>query len=452
MSAIPCHATVTVEVSLSKTVLRINEKATMQITVRSDGNDELNNPTMPEVNGLTISYRSSSNKTNWSMINGRTSIERAVIHELDVIALAPGKYALKDIKVKTDSGFVAAKPVTISVLDESAPAPTATPQPAPSVDNKQWPFYLGQINKQEAYVGEEVILTYYLLVPREYERSIQIDKIIEKQGAMQSFWVEKQDIGKDLEKEYVKIDNHFFAKFTINRYILYPLKPGKIDIDPLEVQGRRAVSMGLSVFRRQESFSKFSNEVSLNVKPLPEEGKPDNFEGAVGRFQLNDKVDSTEIEEGDPVTLTITLEGFGNLRNAPSPKLPDLSNFDQFDPTNSEDITVSKDGVSGRVEYTHVLIPHDLNANEIGPVRYSYFDPQEAKYVSLETPPIALNIKAALGGNRGAFTSGSPRRIPTRIGDDFRFINTSLLALAYIDLGVHRRVTLWLFALLPLLL
>lgn len=445
------HAAVTVEITLTQNVLRINETSRMQVTVRSDGNDALNAPVIPEINGLTFSYRATSNKTNWSMVNGRTSVERAAIHEYDVIALASGQYSLKDIRVQTESGFVAAKPVTLSVLDQSAPAPTATPQPAPTVDNQQWPYYLGQINKQDAYVGEEVILDYYLLVPRDYERSIQIDKVVDKQGVFQSFWVEKHEIGRDLEKEYVKIDNEIFAKFTINRYILYPLKPGKIEIGPLEVQGRRAVSMGISVFRRQENFSKSSNAITLNVKPLPEEGKPQSFKGAVGRFQLNNKVDEVEIDEGDPVTLSISLEGFGNLRNAPSPQLPDLSNFDQFDPTTSQDIQVTQEGVSGRVDYTHVLIPHDINANEIGPVQYAYFDPQTETYITLETPPIELKIHAALGSRNG-YSSGSPRRIPTRIGDDFRFIHTSMLALASINLGAHRRIMVWLFALLPLAL
>ena len=373
--ALTSDAKVSIEATLSKNVLRINETTRMQITVRSDGNDALNTPVIPELNGLTFSYRSNSNKTNWSMVNGRTSVERAVIHEYDVIALAAGQYSLKDIRVQTESGFVAVKPITLTVLDENASAPTPSPQPSPTIDNQQWPYYLGQITKQDAYVGEETILDYYLLVPREYERNIQIDKVLDKQGVFQSFWVEKHDVGRDLEKEYVKIDNQIFAKFTINRYILYPLKPGKIEIAPLEVQGRRAVSTGISVFRRQENFSKSSNPVTLNVKPLPEEGKPENFQGAVGRFQLSSKVDEIELDEGDPVTLNISLEGVGNLRNAPSPQLPDLTNFDQFGPTTSQDISVSKEGVSGRVEYTHVLIPHDINANEIGPVRYAYFDP-----------------------------------------------------------------------------
>ncbi|MBI1389965.1 MAG: hypothetical protein GC154_16110 [bacterium] len=457
MIAAPAHADVTVSAAVSPAMIHVNEGAKLSVTVNSNANDQLNPPTVPQIQGLNISYRSQQSSTSWSMVNGQTTTSRSLIYEYDVLGLAEGDYELKDIRVPTANGFVAANPVSLKVLAADAPAPTAEPQSqsqTPDTSQQSNPYgvyFVGQLDKEEAYVGEQVILTYYLLIPREREGDVSIDNVDEQQGQFQGFWVEKHDLGRNFEPEYRSVNNRIYKKYTILRYILFPLKAGEQTIPALKLQGRVSRAMGFSVFRQSDAAVFTSTPITLKVNPLPEEGKPAVFQGAVGGFELSDSVDSKEVKVGDPVTLKVTLSGSGNIRNAPSPVLPDLSMFDQFDPTSSQEVNVTREGVSGKVEYTHVLIPHDVNANEIGPVQFAYFDPQKKEYVTLKTQPIELTVSDAANVH-GPYSSGASRRIITRVGDDFRYIHDTPLALSVIPLRMYRGAGFWLLALSPLLI
>ena len=470
MAGLQAQAELEVNVDVRNPVLKAGESTIMRITVKSDGSAQLQPPNVPDVKGLAILSRGSNTGVNISIVNGQMKRVQTLTLMYEIKGLQPGTYTLDKIRVSTSEGYIKADPVEVTVLDQAPP--TATPQPSPTPnptagdeppaaqdqETRSFPtgrygfYFLAQPSKEEAYAGEEILLTYSLLIPRDRNRDFRFIKMTDPRSRFEGFWTEEHDIPENREERNIRLqDGRVYRQVTLARFSLFPLSPQEFELNPLHAEMEIAMNQRGLIFRRYEPFTLSSNPVTLRVKPLPQEKRPEIFSGAVGQFQLQAQVDQKEITLGDPVTLSIILEGAGNMRNAPKPVLPDLTRFDQFDPTKDESIQVTPDGVRGRIEYTHVLIPHDVNADVIEPVRFAYFDPDHGKYVTLKTSPISLEIESggALAGTGGPRIN--TRRFITRVGDDFRYITTSPLALSSVNLAVYQQSWFWGMGALPVM-
>ncbi len=462
-AALPAFAKGSVTVRLDKNVLRTGEQTRMAVSISTDGGQVQGPPTIPAVDGLNIVPLNNSFSQQFSSINGQTQITLQYDYFFDVYAIKEGKYTIQGVKATLDSGEVTGNAVEVSVFPGAEPVPTRSPSlSTPQKENWHDVYILADVSQKEAYVGEEIILSYDLVFHQQFKQWFERTMFLrrdyavmnEQRGALKDFLSETVNLKFEGEMNPVRLSGRkdlFFQKPLV-RYILFPLKAGDYSCAPFEnievmIPAYRGFSANLTAVPIQPE------PVALKIKPLPEEGKPDIFNGAVGSFQLKVSADPTEITEGNTVTLSVTLEGLGNIKNAPSPVLPDLSHFDQFDPTRKEDVQVTPEGVRGRVDYSYVLIPHDVNANEIGPVRYAYFDPAEGKYKSLASAPIPLTIHpSSRTGPRTGLPAGQNRRVITRAGDDFRFIVTSPDAIATVYLPLYQsrrfRIFFWLPAVL----
>ena len=449
------YANVTVTALLDKNVLRVGEEAVLKVNITTDGGESVQEPMLPVITGLNFVKVGNSSSSTFSMGGGVT---RSVInYEIDyaVVAMQEGKYTLDKISASSNRGTVTARPIMLTVLSEGAPTPTPLPgAPASPPPNTYGVYFTVQSDKKEAYVGEAIMLTYTVWLPVNLLiQGIQLD---DRQGQFHGFWTENFDISDERYRTREMFNGRPYRKIPVKRYFLFPLTPGEHTVDPLKliclIPTNPMGSLGL-LMGRPSQVAVQSDPVKIKVKPLPEEGKPGTFKGAVGAFNITARVESAEVKEGDPVTLKILLEGIGNLRNAPPPVMPDLSKFDVYDPTTKENVQVLLDQVRGQVETTYVLIPHDVNSNEIGPLKYPFFDPVQKKYVTLETKPIQLKIlPSGHSGLRGSGPPGVNRRVITRIGEDFRFNAVTPLALSTVFLPIYRNASCWMLFALPVLL
>ncbi|MEW6238201.1 MAG: BatD family protein [Candidatus Omnitrophota bacterium] len=451
LSAPLSQAAATYTASLEKNVIRAGETTRLTVSANSNAGEELNPPQFSQINGLSINYLGQTkNESSFSWINGQMTSSRSLEWEYEVIALAEGKYSIANVQSAGAGG--GAQPLILTVLAPGAPTPTQQPGAASAPQTNPYGIFItAECSKKEAYVGEEIILSYDAYFPS--NRNIRAEKLEDRRGQFQGFWTEIFDYGQDRNIQRLRLANNTIAdRLPLIVYILYPLKPGEQSIEPLSLicqVPERSDVFGFP-FGRTQRVSVASGEVKIKAIPLPEEGKPDIFQGAVGTFKLTGRAENTDIRAGDTVTLKVALEGMGNIRNAPSPVLPDLTKFDEFPSTKKEDIRVTKDGASGRVEYTYVLMPRDANANHIDPIRFAYFDPAKKQYFVLQTQPIDLNIQAVSGQRGGGFLND--RRIINRVGDDFRYIETSPLALSIVYMPIYRRRKFWMALILPILL
>ena len=126
---------------------------------------------------------------------------------------------------------------------------------------------------------------------------------------------------------------------------------------------------------------------------LPEEGKPANFAGWVGRYQMETSASPTEVSVGDPITLTLSVSGSEYLDKV---DLPALSK----DATIDRDFKVPEEMAAGVVrgtvkEFTQTLRPKTSEVRAVPAIKLPFFNPESGRYEIAESRPIPLTVKTA---------------------------------------------------------
>lgn len=175
---------------------------------------------------------------------------------------------------------------------------------------------------------------------------------------------------------------------------LTPIKPGETEVslqaivfvNKLNATGRPSGNTAQAMLDTMP--------VHVRVRALPEPGRPTSFTGAIGKFELGQPaLSAAEAVVGDPVTLTVTIMGEGNLESIGAPVIATNDGWQSFTPT----MTVDRDAFSGRgtKTITYTLIPRRADVRTVPTIPFSYFDPERKQYVDLAIPPVALSVKPA---------------------------------------------------------
>ncbi len=164
-------------------------------------------------------------------------------------------------------------------------------------------------------------------------------------------------------------------------------EPGRFAVGPLTVRFRsRGVGAG------QTPLMSFADAVELEVRPLPERGRPESFYGLVGEVSVSAESDRQDAGVGEPVRLRLTIEA-----GEPASRVtaPDLSLDERFTsrfkvPANGWAL----DSATPRSRtYAIALRPRADSVSEIPPVRLAYFDPRSEEYRVAESEAIPLRVR-----------------------------------------------------------
>ncbi len=432
-------AAVSVSARLERNVMRVGEQNRLTIEVVSD-KGSAPQPQVPNIPGLTFYSGSTRSETNVTMSGTQMIAQYKQIVTMIVVPQKEGNYQIKGIRAEQNGQTATADPIAMSVLKASAPMPTQPPgqQPrAPQQPAQSGPVRLiAEPSKLRAYVGEEIAVRYILVGRPNFIHGVSSFGNLGT-GLFQRCVVEDVDLGR-ISLTPQTMNGQTVVTAVLKHFVLFPLSAGTIHVDPvtISIEARR------SFFELPSQIAVNSQALQIEVLPLPTENQPPDFEGAVGEYRLNAKVDKTRLEEGDAFGLQVTLSGSGNIKNAPPPIPPDLSGFDQYESTKKEDVSVTTDGVSGRITYEYVLVPKDASKNKIGSFRFSYFDPQSEQYRTVETSPIQLEIvpRSEGPGDRVLLGAGAgTKREIVLTGEDFRHIAVGVAGTEQERLDLYRK-------------
>ncbi len=169
----------------------------------------------------------------------------------------------------------------------------------------------------------------------------------------------------------------------------------------------------------------------LAVEALPEAGRPLDFGGAIGRFELSARVDRSEIAVGETFRLEVSIQGDGNLGDFEPPRLAPSSDYRVV-------------GQLARRSGDKLVVTYDLSALsrrlvQTPTVTLSYFEPsQSGGYRTASAQPIALRV---LGGTTRAPADSAPQELPGLAAADSLFV----LAGAFLALLAGAPVLVWLW-------
>jgi hypothetical protein len=156
-----------------------------------------------------------------------------------------------------------------------------------------------------------------------------------------------------------------------------------------------------------------SAPAAFTVLPLPTEGRPADFSGAVGTFQVSSELSDSKVAAGDPLTLRLHVTGAGNFDRINGVMLSDLDHWKTYQPTAAfkpaDDI-----GFEGEKIFEQPLIAAQPGAQALPGLAFSYFDPKTRRYEVARTGPLSVTVSPApAGGSLTSSVAGTLRPPPS---------------------------------------
>jgi hypothetical protein len=268
--------------------------------------------------------------------------------------------------------------VLLSALD-SAPA-WAAPEPQPSPAAPGGLALELKVEKTRIYLHEPTILSVTLLSGPETPRNIGYPRLSAPGFRLGEFGLPVQQSGV---RDGVEFNSYQF------RATLTPQKSGTLQLDPAQLDCELlAPAAGPAAFfggTEAKRMTLRSAALPLTVLPLPREGRPAGFSGAVGRFTLTRVARPAVLQAGDPVTVRTIIRGSGNLGafSCNAIAAPGLTSF-----------APRRELSANALACEQVVIPETANVREVPAVGISFFDPGKERYRTATCAALPLRVSA----------------------------------------------------------
>lgn len=257
-------------------------------------------------------------------------------------------------------------------------------------------FVQVETDKNEAYVNEQVTVSFYL-----YTKGQIRDLDTLKYPSLKGFWKEDIEIATHLNFTQEVVNGIPYKKALLASFALFPIKEGTSVIDSYTAKCTVLPiddPFGMFGGGRAYTFTKSSQPVKITVKPLPTEGRPADFTGAVGDFQVTARVDDRNIIANQPFAFKIRFEGNGNAKLIDIPPFEPPEGMEVYD--TQKDAKFFRTGTSYK-DFSILLIPRSEGEYTLPPVSVSIFDPREKRYVTKTTEAVRVRVSPGQGAPAG---------------------------------------------------
>lgn len=250
-------------------------------------------------------------------------------------------------------------------------------------------FYISvEVDKTEVYEGEQVTVNWYIYTRGQMET---LDRL--KFPNLRGFWKEIIEEVPSIQFTEEIVNGLPWKKALLASHALFPIKAGTAEIDEYKIKSRvRTPSQAFGGFYgKAYEYTKSSVPVEIKVKELPLEGRPKEFTGAVGKFEVMANVENKNVLVNQPVSLKVRFEGAGNAKIIDLPAMNLPGSLEMYD--SKSESKFFKNGRSFK-EFEVLLIPREVGEVQIPKLTVGLFDPKTASYYLKETDPITLNVVA----------------------------------------------------------
>ena len=379
-------AQVQFEAKVSKNALGLNERLRIDFTMNADG-DNFVPPNFESCGFKVVGGPSQSVSQSW--INGKSSFNKSYIYIL--LPTQKGALTIKQGSIEINGQTYKTLPIKINV--SNAVEIPKDPNEAPAISANDNIYLVADISKANPYLNEPITVVYKLYFS--YNIGISNWRELNK-PKYNDFWSQNIDI-----KQLVPQDGTFkgerYRYVVLRKTVLYPQKSGKLDIEPLSLDIDCQVPTNRRNFWGQPLMTQDSKRVSagskvINVRALPETGKPEAFSGAVGHFNFKVNPSKTLLKNGESLDLDISVAGTGNLKlfTLPKPVMP--SALEMYDPVHNENVTTSLTGMTGKISDKYTIIPQYKGNYQIKPLQFTYFDLGTSSYKTITSQPLTITV------------------------------------------------------------
>ncbi len=372
------------EARVAKSSVGINEPFQVEFAMNFDGD----NFEQPSFEGFRI-LEGPFQQVSQSWVNGRTSFQKSYTYT--ILPTKKGVFIIRSYSVEFNGKIY--KSNTLKITVGNAIPKQRDPNDIPQVSADSELHLIADISKTNPYLNEPITIVYKLY----FSNNVGISNFVEaNKPKYNDFWNQNIEI-KQLKAENTTYKGENYRSIILKKVILYPQKSGKLSIEPfamdVDVQlptGRRDIFGQVQIVDDQKRVSAGSS--IINVKPLPESGKPTDFSGAVGQFDFKVTSSKTDVKNGENIDLNVLVSGNGNLKlfSLPKPIVP--SALEMYDPIHNENITTPLSGMTGSISDKYTIVPQFKGKYPIKPIQFSYFDPKSGNYKTIASQEIMINV------------------------------------------------------------
>lgn len=412
-----------------------------------------------------------SQSSSTSFVNGKRTSTFTLTYTYTLMANKEGNFTIQPATIKVDGKEYTSNGVRITVLppdktptattDNSSTGNASATSQQPSRDRAESIFLRTLVNKTKVHEQEVVLLTYKL-----YFSNVDVAQFTNntRLPEFKGFLKQELDMG-EIQTELEHYDGRNYQTAVLYRTLLFPQRSGDIVIEPaqfeavLRVRNRAQVR---SIF--DDFFDSYTTAtkaliapgVTIHVSSLPT-GKPAGFSGGVGQFSISSAISDTLLQANEAVTMTLVIQGVGNMKLLKTPVIDWPEGFEVYDPKVTNNFKNTTAGVSGTKVIEYLAIPRVGGTYVIPPVQFSYYDVEDDMYRTLTTEEYTLTINRGVGEESNATVVNNyvQKEDIQQLGNDIRYIQTKELLLP--TSSPHRLMTFgsftfWMWYILPTIL
>jgi len=407
-----------VSASVDRNQVGLGDVINLTVSVTAQESVTVENPGLPNIPGFELINTSTGVETRSSFTNGRFVTQQARTFNYMLAVQSPGQLEIPPLMIRVNGKAYPTQAITVTasnqranpqgqgqaqrrrppdplgLLDEEEELfhqmlqrnfPGMQPQGPPVNPNEAF-FIQAEVDKNKAYVGEQITVSFYL-----YTRGQIRDIDTLKYPDLKGFWKEELEMATRLNFEQVMVNNLPYQRAMLVSYALFPIKPGQATIDPYKAKCTVLTPTNFG-FGRPYQFTKASRAIPIEVMDVPAEGRPANFTGAVGRFRLSAQFEPPAGLTNQPSTLRVRFEGQGNAKLIELPNLNLPPSFELYDQKSQAKFL--KDGTSFK-EFEVLIIPREPGIFPVEPLSVAVFDPESKKFTNVSSQPLNITVTGA---------------------------------------------------------
>ena len=444
LMGIGVQAQVSFVVKASKKTLGINERLRIDFEMNEDGD----NFVPPSFKGFNVVGGPNQSISN-SWINGKRSYSKTYSYFL--APKSQGTFSINQATIEIDDQIYKTTPLKIIITEA-----VSKPKDGNSADYvaSENVHLIAEVSKSNPFLNEAITIVYKLYVSNDVSITRSWQEL--DTPKFQDFWSQYIEEKREQQIYETTYQGKPYRYVILKKAVLYPQKTGELTIEPLtldvpiDVQGNTRDIFGRRRMTRVNRTISAGKRI-INVKPLPIEGRPDDFSGAVGNFNFSVSVNKTMLDANEALELKIRTKGIGNLKlfNLPSLTLP--SSLEVYEPVRDNKVATNIKGMNSFISDTYTIIPQYKGSYPIRPISFSYFDVTSAKYKTIISDEIVVKVQNGPVPNQltEVNKSLSTENVLSLTNNQFKYIKTSTKFISVNDLVFFKTFKFWCLLSIP---
>lgn len=426
--------------------------------------NEVRNFQVSSIKGFDVLMGPSrSTQRNVQIINGKTTSTNSVTFTYILMAKAEGEYTIPGASITADGNQMVSNAVTIKVIpaDKTTSSQgggngnaSASGRQGKTIANDDL-FITATVNKTKVYEQEAFLLTYKIYTAVDLR---MFDNV--KLPDFKGFHSQEVELPNNRRWGLEHYKGRNYQTTVYRQFVLFPQQAGKLTIEPARFDA--SIAQMVEVDDPFEAFFNGGNNyveikktlitprLTIDVQPLPE-GKPANFSGGVGEFDISSSINTTNLKTNDAVTLKVVISGTGNLKLLSEPEVKFPEDFEIYDPKVDNKSRLTQEGLSGSKVIEYLAIPRTAGTYKIPAVEFSYFDIKSHSYKTLLTEEYTLNVAKGEGNAQQVISNFTNKEDLKVLNEDIRYIKQGNVTLTSRGDFFFGSTSYWMFYVIPAL-